>query len=73
MPFEHSCFISYSTSGLVPKVIEHLHEALSYEIESLMRDKDVYLDEKRLRGGDFIDNSLAAALCKSVCMIMIYT
>ncbi|MDF0590403.1 toll/interleukin-1 receptor domain-containing protein [Candidatus Methanocrinis natronophilus] len=75
MSFKHSCFISYSHNPgeLNKRLIRDLHEALSNEINTLMRDKDVYIDWERLRGGDFYNEALAKALCHSVCMIMVYT
>lgn len=38
-----------------------------------MRDKDVYIDLDRLKGGDFYNEALSTALCRSVCMIMVFT
>jgi hypothetical protein len=55
------------------KLINDLNEALSEEIGVLLRDKSVYIDRERLRGGDFYKEALSLALCKSVCMIMIFT
>lgn len=74
MPFEYSCFISYrhgrhrSTKRMLDAVVDGLRGELDTYF-----DKDVYVDTSRLKGGDFFNRSLATALCKSVCMVVLYT
>jgi hypothetical protein len=75
MSFEYACFISYrhhEQSLLAEKFISDLSSALRNEL-ALMIEEDLYLDRERMRGGTFFNPSLARALCKSVCMIVIYT
>jgi hypothetical protein len=75
MPFEHACFLSYrrhEQSELAERFIADLHSALRNEL-LVMMDEDIFVDREGLRGGSFIDPVLAHALCKSVCMIVIYT
>jgi len=74
MGFEYSCFISFrhGAQKLAKEIVEQLYESLSSEIE-LYIDKQVFVDWKRLSGGDFYDAALANALCKSACMVVVYT
>lgn len=74
MAFENSCFISYrrGQEELTQTFIRELENALKSYIEPLL-DKKVYVDYKDLQAGDFLDRGLAQALCKSVCMIMVFT
>lgn len=74
MPFEYSCFISYRTGRHkhIQNIVTDLFERLSSELE-LFLEEEVYRDANRLRGGDFFNEQLAAALCQSVCMIALYT
>jgi len=74
MPFNYACFISYrhGQRALVERIINDLSDALSSEIELWMREQ-VYVDRERLRGGDHYNEDLAAALCQSVCMIVVFT
>jgi hypothetical protein len=75
MPFEHACFISYrhyEQSQLAERFILDLASALRNEL-SLMMEEDLFVDRERMRGGTFFNPALANALCKSVCMIVVYT
>jgi TIR domain len=74
MTFDYSCFVSYRHGqyDLAQRFIKDLENALSAEIE-LLDKRPVYVDKTRLAGGDFFNKALAEALCKSVCMIMVYT
>jgi len=74
MPFQHACFISYrhGQGMLAERIINELYKTLSAEIE-LLRDETVYLDQDRLRGGDFHNDAIAEALCRSVCMIVVFS
>src|SRR6476660_8946664 len=74
MPFEYCCFISYphgQQDVLVP-IVKDFVEGLEKEIGSLTRHP-VWFDKGRLRGGNLIDPAISAGICKSICMIMIYT
>jgi hypothetical protein len=75
MPFEHACFISYrhhEQSQLAERFILDLFGALRNEL-TLMVEEDIFVDRERMKGGTFFNPALANALCKSICMIMIYT
>jgi hypothetical protein len=75
MPFEHACFISYrhhDQSQLAKKFVSDLCTALRNEL-ALMIEEDLFIDRERMRVGTFFNASLARALCKSMCMIVIYT
>jgi hypothetical protein len=74
MPFEHACFVIYrhhEQSKLAEKFIVDLCTALRNEI-TVMLDEDVFFDRKRMCGGTFFNASLARALCRSVCMIVVH-
>jgi hypothetical protein len=53
-------------------IAETLKEDLAREIKAYV-DEPVFFDTERLKGGQFIHDTLALALCESVCMIMLYT
>lgn len=74
MSFRYSCFISYrhGQRALLERIINDLDEALSAELELLL-EQEIFLDRKRLEGGDFYNERLASALCESVCMIVVFT
>lgn len=75
MPFEHACFISYrhhEQSELAERFITDLCSALRNEL-AVMIEEDLFLDRERIRGGTFFNPFLARALCRSVCMLVIYT
>jgi hypothetical protein len=74
MAFEYACFISYR-HGYEPGVqrfYESFRSELAVQVELYLPGMRVYLDTNRLRGGDFINNELALALCNSVCMISLF-
>lgn len=74
MPFEYSCFISYrrGQEELTQRFINELAKALKSYIEPYL-DEKIFIDEGGLQGGDFYNEGLAEALCKSVCMVLVYT
>ena len=74
MLFKYSCFISYraSRTKLTTTFIKQLKEALDGEIATQL-DREVYIDSERIRGGEWYNESLARALCESLCMILIFT
>ena len=74
MPFEYSCFISYphgQNNVLVPKVVDFV-EGLEREILAVI-SKSVWVDTRNLPGGSRLDASVGPEMCKSACMILIYT
>ncbi len=73
MPFEHCCFVSYRHTqfdrgrALTDQIIGQLSGELELQVsESVYRDKD------RLKGAEFYNQKLAAAICRSVCMVVLY-
>jgi hypothetical protein len=74
--FEWSCFISHRSSQwpLMQWFVIDFYKSLSSEIELLMgSDLKVFLDIKCLKGGVNFEKAIAESLCKSLCMVMIYT
>lgn len=73
MPFRYSCFISYRHARYrqARTYTEYIVEALQGELEMRV-SQEVFRDTERLRGGEFYNESLATALCQSVCMIVLY-
>jgi hypothetical protein len=53
------------------RIIEDLSDALKSELEASV-GREPYVDD-RLDGGDFIDPSIAEKLCKSACMVLVFT
>ena len=74
MGFEYSCFISYTTNGspLVRRFVNSLCEFLNEELPA-SAGKAAYLDQERLTAGFIYPEALAEALCRSACMICVYT
>jgi len=75
MAFEHACFVSYrhhEQSALAERFLADLCAALRNELTVLV-EEDIFVDRERLRGGIFFDPALARALCRSICMVVIYT
>jgi len=75
MPFDHACFVSYrhhQQSQIAERFILDLADALRNEL-TLMMEEDIFIDTERMRGGTFFNPALANALCKSVCMVVVYT
>jgi hypothetical protein len=75
MPFEHACFVSYrhhEQSQLAERFILDLCGALRNEL-TLLVEEDIFVDRERMQGGTLFNPALANALCKSACMIVVYT
>jgi len=74
MAFEFCCFISYphgQDNVLVPFVNDFV-DGLSKEIYAQTRKK-IWIDYKFLKGGDRINEEIGPNICKSACMIALYT
>jgi TIR domain-containing protein len=74
MPLEYCCFISYphgQQNVLKPLMTEFL-EGLRSEVYAQTKKK-LWIDFECLQGGDRWSDKLASELCKSVCMIVVYT
>lgn len=74
MAFQYACFISYAHGqyDLIKGFIDQLKNALKAELEALL-DEEVYVDAERLKPGYLYNEALAAAICKSVCMVVVYS
>src|SRR4051794_9652527 len=77
MPLKHACFISYrhvnhSEYNVLSRVTSYLHSALSSELD-LLTNRDVVIDWNRLQGGHLYNQTLEIDICKSACMIVVYS
>lgn len=74
MPIRYACFISYphGQTDLTKRFIDELKTALAEQVEG-WQDEQVYLDEERLKPGYKFNESIARAICESVCMIVVYS
>jgi hypothetical protein len=72
--FEYACFISYShgQNDLVRGFMDQFTAALGDELETLI-ELPIYVDKLRLQPGYLFNEALADALCRSVCMVAVYT
>jgi hypothetical protein len=73
MPFAYSCFVSYRHMEFEPgrSSIRRVVDALKGQLE-YSAPLPVYLDEDRLRGGQFYQEALALQICESACMVVLY-
>jgi hypothetical protein len=73
MPFQYSCFISYRHTAeykgkaYTRKIVEDLKAELELRVTH-----EVYRDAERMKGAEFYQETLASALCKSICMVVLY-
>jgi hypothetical protein len=72
--FKYACFVSYchGQHDLVKSFIEQLRSALEAELDALL-DEPLYIDDRRLEPGFHYNEALAHAICRSVCMIVVYS
>lgn len=72
----HPCFISFRHVGNCEKFVRTFRDALKEELEnSFGKFKDAegpFLDEDRMTSAVYLENTIAEAICNSVCMIVIY-
>jgi hypothetical protein len=73
MPFKYACFISYrhSSSPLAERFVDDFYRALSAEMDLYIDDLPVFRD--RAQVGPQHDLLTGQALCRSVCMAVIFT
>lgn len=74
MPIRFTCFFSYphlDDAELMRHFVEKLSEALQESLKLYLGKTEFFLD-LRLRPGDIFDETIATALCQSLCMIAIY-
>jgi len=75
MSINYSCFISYphsAQSEVLGGLVKQLKKALENIIGLSIRE-EVYLDEERLKPGYSLKKSFAEVICKSACMIVVFT
>jgi len=72
MPFKHSCFISYRHLNHKEPYIEWIVEALKRELAQWV-EQDVFRDVDHIDGGALYNDELRLALCRSVCMVVLYS
>jgi hypothetical protein len=74
MPLEYCCFISYphGQDNVLQPLMKEFLEGLRAEIYAQTR-KRLWIDFECLQGGDRWNDKLGSDLCKSVCMIVVYT
>jgi hypothetical protein len=75
-PFEYACYISYplDLGGLVEDYVTELRESLYMEMSAYGKQYgQIYSEWKRFYKAGFDHNDLSRKLCKSVCMIIVFT
>jgi hypothetical protein len=70
----YSCFISYchGQQELTQKFIDQLTRAVKSYLEPFL-DEEVYIDTERLKPGYQHTEKIAEAICRSLCMIVVYS
>ena len=74
MMLKWACFISYRVGkgALASGIVKDFYEKLSNEVE-LQSEGGVYLSEANLNPGDVLDPALETELCRSACMVVLFT
>jgi hypothetical protein len=76
MPFQHACFVSYRhlDQRTIDEEIDPFVHALEGELGNWIDvDQRLFVDRDRMGAGTFIQPALSNALCRSACMIVLYT
>jgi len=83
--FKHACFISYRNgtvidgqpqNDLLNEFSKTLREALTSEFRALLNphlNEPVFRDFDVLKTADYLEEKIADALCRSACMVVVYT
>ncbi len=77
--FKHGCFISYRNGNkddkldLLNSFAEQICDALETELRTQLDNKPVFLDKRSLQGGYILNPTIAGSICRSVCMVVIFT
>src|SRR5262245_39103047 len=70
--FQYGGYVSYRRDqAIVQRFVKDLAQGLSYELAPLL-DLAVFVDETQL-GAAADENTIANAMCRSVCMIVVFT
>jgi hypothetical protein len=74
MAFEYCCFISYphGQDDVLRPIVKNFLEGLEVEIKALTRTKPAWTDHI-MKGGNKVPETIGLNLCKSACMILLYT
>jgi hypothetical protein len=75
MELTHSCFISYRNHDHNEHwrfFVDTFYNELRSQL-SVLTDLPLFLDQERLEGGDRYNEVLATKLCRSACMVVLYT
>jgi len=75
MAIRFTCFFSYphiDDAELMRNFVEKLSEALQESLKLYLGKTDFFVDMKRLKPGYIFDETIAAALCQSLCLIAVY-
>ena len=72
--FKYACFVSYCHGQyeLMNTFIDQLKAALDAYLDPLL-DEQVFIDRERLLPGYKYNETLAQAICQSVCMVVVYS
>lgn len=70
---EHTCFVSYAHGEeiIMKSFLEQFIKVLNGHLD-LYIDEKIYCDEDRVKPGYNYNLALAKAICKSVCMIVLF-
>ncbi len=73
--FQHACFISYRNKDkLLNEFAQQIFEALKSELDTYFEeDTPIFFDKEELQGGHILHAKINGAICRSVCMIVIFT
>jgi hypothetical protein len=71
----NACFISYRHTGdpEADKFVQAFYAQLKKQIAIYMPGVPIFFDEKGLKVGDKFNEELAFQLCRSACMVLIYS
>ncbi|MFY9608644.1 MAG: toll/interleukin-1 receptor domain-containing protein [Blastocatellia bacterium] len=74
MPIEYCCFISYphGQDNVLKPLMKEFFDGLRAEVYAQTR-KRIWIDFECLQEGDRWNDKLATDLCKSICMVVVYT
>lgn len=74
MAFEFCCFISYphGQKDYLKPYIKNFVKGLENEVYAQTKKK-IFVDYDCLEGGNWLDEKIGPSICKSVCMIFLYT
>jgi hypothetical protein len=73
VPVTNACFISYRHAGPASEIVRRLCGTLAEQLALLSANYPIYIDEKRLKPGDYLDAELASQMCRSTCMVLLFT